>query len=98
MMEPDLPIAVLDDTYVETVLLPHFVVVERRSVVQVIGYDVATGEVLLHAVEQVTLGLDGGTGKGDFFRPGVDELGEEVLGVVATPGPGGPPRVAASRR
>ena len=89
-----MPIAGFDDTHIETVLLPHFVVVQRRRVVQIIGYDIAAFEVLLHAVEQVALGLDSTAGKGDFFRPGVDECGEEMLRFVPGRRPLRPPRFA----
>ena len=57
------------------------------------GDDVAAGEVLLHAVQQVALRLDSTTGKGNILRLGVDQFGEEMLRFIPWCRPGGPPRL-----
>ena len=90
----NLPIPMFDHAKVEAFPLPHFVVVERRGVMQVVGDDVAARQRVAHAVEQVAFGFDGAAREGDLLGLGVDQPCEQVLCFGTRLGPRRPPRLA----
>ena len=93
IIDIDLPVAIFNDAHLQTVALPHPVIVERGIVVQIVGYDIAAGQVLRQTVEQVALGFDGAASEGDLLRPGIDQLREQALRFVAGLRPSRPPRI-----